>query len=325
MKITCPVSGVSYTTSSGYGTVSYAHPALNTPLKKLVQQLVDWHAARITEPDDQYLYLLAWATNLPELQITTQLDSSTTFPVLLAHSEQLFKTVLACAKFPHVKFPAMVVRKPTDLAQSLTNWLSVLAEAFHQSNQFASQRLYNDEVRRLESVLDNITSKQLKGHLHRTSKVIAAWADKAGRFPHTNIVTPQNTTVPLNEYWIQIIIHAFNESTLDLIKSGIGVGDVAELIEHCEDELPHGSTYAFTLMRKLRAAKATLIELSGIPDIGPADTIVADTLPMDVPIEPERKQYKSSVDYLKARLAWQKAILHNRAVANNKMSIEEAL
>lgn len=322
MKLTCPQSGIEYNTSYGYGTASSIHPATQIPLKKLVAQLADYHSAKIYSDTDRYLYLLAWFNNLPNVTYRSPADSDS-YTALLANAERLIRVVLGTVKMKHLQYPAIVVSKESPLSKCLRNWLDTLDEQLKDAATRSSNQAYNITMSRLEATLDRITTYTLKSNVTRASKLVAQWAATAGQFSTELVTTPDNKRVQLTDYWQHIIVLAFNESHTDLLKSKVLPADISELIEHCEDSIPHGSQYAYELMKRLRLAQKQLDELYGTHSEVVREHIQAGTESL---IEPTRRQFKSPVDYLKARVKWQAAMLNaksaSRELANSSAGIE---
>lgn len=312
MKLTCPHSGISYTISSGYGNTSAIHPATQLPFSKLIAQLNDYHAGRIESDSDKYLYLLSWFNQLPNISYRSPCDPIPSYTALLANAELLIRVVWGTNKMKHLQYPAIVVSKDSTLAGCLRNWLDTLQAQLLDAATRSSNQAYNITMSRLESTLDRITTYTLRSNVTRASKLVALWAATAGQFSTEIITSPDNKETTLTEYWQHIIVLSFNESHTELLKSKVPPADISELIEHCEESIPHGSQYAYELMKRLRLAQKQLNELYGNNTESVRVHIQAGTESL---IEPSRRQFKSSVEYLKARVKWQSAMMAAKAAS----------
>lgn len=313
MKLTCPHSGIEYSVNSGYGTNSAVHPATAVPLKKLVTQLADYHSGKIASDTDRYLYLLAWFKHLPSVTFRDPADSQAPTS-LAANAEILIRVVLTASKLRHLSYPTIVVSRGSPISTGLRNWLDTTQEILSDAATRSSNQAYNITMSRLESTLDRITTYTLKSNVSRASKLVALWAATAGQFDTSSIVTtPDGGQSTISDYWQFIITLAFKESHTELLKSRVLPADISELIEHCEDSIPHGSQYAYELMKRLRSAQKQLDELYGTKTEIVREHIQSGT---EALIEPTRRQFKSPIDYLKARVKWQAAMLEAKKASN---------
>ena len=267
MKLTCPHSGLEYYTSNGYGTASAVHPATQVPLKKLVSQLTDFTRTKSDaefSDADKYLYLLAWLNHLTCVSYRNPASFDSDYPTLLANADPLFKTVLSVAQFPHLKYPQLIVSSDSTIHSSLRNWLTTFNDILAEHKYRSAHQSASREIARIEDTLDRITSRYSRVGTVRAGKLLAKWAATVAEFPAYNVTLADSTTCTLSTLWQSIIEQSFIESPLQLLQSKILPADLSELIEYCEDNIPHGTHHAFQLMRRLRAMESLLGELTGV-------------------------------------------------------------
>lgn len=330
MKLTCPHSGTTWYTDHGYGTGSAIHPATLVPLKKLVTQLPDYTSERILLDTDtpRYLYLLSWFNCLPSVTYRDPAVPARDYPALLACQDTLFKTVLAVAQYPRIEFPSIVVSNASPISGCLANWLAAIGQVVSDQKIRAKTQRRNIEVARMEETLDRITSHHTANSTPRAAKLVASWAAKVADFPTDVVTAPDGkSTMLLSDLWQTIIHQSFVDSPLSLLSANILPADLSELIEYCEDNIPHGTQHAYQLMKRLRAMESLLNELSGKPqrtDTSVGQSRTVGTTHKSQPenasagtsinvAEPNRKHYPSVVAYLKARVVWQQGMLEDKA------------
>lgn len=311
MKLTCPISQLTYSTNIGYGTGSSIHPALTQPLKQLVANLPSYYSGRIAaeSPDSLYLYKLAWLCQLPDITFRTPVNRPTAEPALTGVLDRMISLVTTVQQHKHIHFPALVIDKESANLDTLKFYLDSLEECITEAKRSGRELSAAAKLTRIESTLERMVLSQLKAHRTKTSKLIAEWAALAADFPMFRVTVPgTGKEVPCSEYWQLIITNSFVESTNTLLELSIPVADIEELIDHCEDYIPHGTVYASVLMRSLRAARDTVAEMLTPAGVAKSLTKSADSaLTGAASTKPVRSQFASNLEYIKALVKWQQA------------------
>lgn len=337
MKLICPISDLTYHTLTGYGTGKAIHPALTQDFKYLLNNLPSYFSGRIGfspqtvakaagiqtknleetqftgfPNDDLYLYKLAWLTQLPSITFRHPINRKIAEPILTGLIEQLIKVVTSAQRWPHAIYPTIIIDKATCDLKALKHWLEAIQDVTAEATKNSRDLSRGAKLSRIESSLERIITSQIKGQRTRAARVLAEWASLAGEFPESKTIWPDGVTESsLSVYWQTIIQHSFAETTNDLLALNIPVADIEELIETCEDSIPHGSTSAHELMKSLRAAKKVIEEMTSNP-IKLLTKEAEVTARKATRAKPTRSQFSSQLAYVKAIVKWQQEALEVR-------------
>jgi len=191
----------------------------------------------------------------------------------------------------------------------IANWENNLLD---YKDSYVNERLHDDLAKR-ELALERLIRSP-----HREIQMatqIANWAELAGKFPSFQISSPFGT-MSCVEYWKLIIRKCINSESIFSVPSS----DITELIEHCEENIEHGSIYAHTLMQMLRSGLTKqnnflgLGEWESTPFILISDSndsvesanlaLLIATAPTS---EPRLVDYSSRFEWLKANSRWKLA------------------
>lgn len=301
MKLICPISGLTYTTSSGFGSGRATHPFLISSTRASLTHLLPTYlsgdlTADNAASDESYLYCLAW---VPLLGVTfsATLTKSLAHPILLANLERLVHTIEKLDNYSRDEFPSFIVTESDTDLSSLPNWLDAINETCIDLSRTKAEWRKDKSLARIESTLSTIINSMRDRDINRAGKVIANWAAVAADFPPA-----------ISEYWCEIINFSFREATMDMLHARITLADMDELIEHCEYNIPHGSSYAHTLMSKLRAANSMLKEFIDRP----AYRAIGN--PEQMKLKPSRNQFSSNIEYIRALIKFTSTVSNSNTV-----------
>lgn len=228
-----------------------SHPIFCIPQKKLLSYARKWSAQELTTTDS-YLLFLALLKSTDHIVFRSAVTITPETDALVAQNMHSLIGIIGKMNtivHPGFSLPKFVVSTDTTTLENVGNWLKAwrgcledFASGFREYN--ASRALLNREAA-LERLIKNPT-KSTESY----SKTLATWAAIAGSFPTYVITTETGSHVPMSEYWIDIIQRCCKNVTLANVPSV----DLNDLIEHCEEHIPHGSIYAAKLMQVLRNA-----------------------------------------------------------------------
>lgn len=343
MKLSCPYSGIRYTVSDGFGSGRAIHPVFQIPLKYLCSTQLEVYLAGRLNTKELHLYGSVLLYHLPIQYWNAPLES----PEILEKFWKLYiariaKVAARLEAYDKSLFPQYVISKETKKLGSFPDYLCTLEKMIDDS-AFSPA-----ETRRIiyQSYISNKILEILRtvDHRHRERKklpeLVAQWAGSVGEFP-TYAVTYNGSQIPLAEYWKHLITFAFNESSSSaLLKAAstydIKAADYVELLEHCVQHIPFGSLHIDTLVERLRGAIEILnefrpqkmVESVGVSSIASvlnesgSGTVVSSvnsisTVSTVSLTEPKRHEYKSQIEYLKARIAWSNKVLDAAAAKKN--------
>lgn len=296
MRLFCTVSGLSYSANAGFGSHAQVNPALSTTLHQLESlQTSFWNQLKTEGGDNleftpnRYLYLLAWLLQLPKVTVREACNPETDYPVLLANSERLVATVRLTTRYKQVTYPAIAVSSDARIADCLPNWLDAINATIAEYIADANTSGHARHLHELTEAVESVRSLDSARVAAKNAKLVAAWASAAAGFPRS-----------VDTLWQSIIVASMQEDKDTILSARVTKADIAELLEHCEDYIPHGSYHAHALMAAIRQANGLIQSV--------AEQASQYKLEIDYTIpEPKRTQYSSQADYLRARLAWQRA------------------
>lgn len=287
------------------------HPIFNISQRKLLPYLSKWSGNELT-PIDSYLLFLALlnSTELIEFRIpvrrTLQTDS-----IVAQNMESLAKTVsrLNAVHNPAVQFPKFVISADTFQLQNVHHWIEIWNDCYQDFLSGARKDYENRKLAQREMALERLIKNPHKP-INLYSIQLSEWAAIAGQFP-----------APVSEYWKTIIRKCANDN---LVYS-VPVKHIKELLEHCETEINAiGSIFSHKLFEILRRAikkhnsfLGDVDEDSSIPNYqflesGAAANVEISNIKAIVDsteslTEPQRKDFPTKFEYLKAKLKYDMA------------------
>lgn len=332
MKLTCPKSGIRYTTSTGFGSASAEHPIFQLPLPKLLNQHLPAFIAGKLEPVETHLFGSAVLAQLPVDRWNCPLQSPETLAsIWQANIVWICKTVSRHTRDWEELPKYRITRETADL-HNLPVYLEKLNECLDSSEWRPTelkQSAQHKEVTERLFVILRTTDQTLRAR-HRLPALIANWAAVAGKFPK-DFVTQGERKLPLAEFWKSLIVTAFSpDSVAQLLTQDVKLADYEELLEHCEQEISFGQLHTDVLLEKLRNAIDTIKEFKHpkILSVTVADfmreeestdtgnvngkevAFIGPVIPAQKPdkIPPVRHQFKSELEYQRARIKWSAAV-----------------
>jgi hypothetical protein len=241
MKATCAYSGLSFSCEHFPASVSSSelvHPIFYLKSAKLLGFIGDWADGSLNETDS-YLLFLALLSSTEQVEWRVPVHRTDKTNQLVANNME--KLASLCTTFLQVTnkkevLPSFSISPDSRDLNNIRDWLLVWEQAlvdyktgYRSTNQLQKQR---DAESYLERVIKD-SSREIKSY----SRLLANWADLAGNFPRFLTLTPSGNKIPLNIYWRELITKACLEDSIFTISQK----DLDELIEHCEQEIPHGT------------------------------------------------------------------------------------
>jgi hypothetical protein len=207
---------------------------------------------------------------------------------------------------PRLSMPHMAITADTATLDNVRNWIAAWAGARADFENGYRTLSISQQIIAKETTLQRLIRDQQK-EISDFSGILADWAKLSAEFPSFP-TTVNGVTLPIAEYWKQILVTCSKTPThiwrLD-------IDDMKELLEHLEENLPHGTIYAHATMKLIRDGIATHDNYLGFSivnyasDIETANTkTLADNAPQD---EPQLSQYPNKIAYLKDKIRWQQA------------------
>ena len=321
MKILCSLSGIEFDVSHFPGTFYSSelhHPIFNLPQKRLLAYTGKWAAGELT-PTDSYLLFLAILNSSDHVVFRVPVYRSEQTPSIIANNmEYLVRTVikLNTVSHPGATFPHFVITPETRYLTNVHHWIESWEESYRA---FYDGKLRDYDDRKLvqrENALQRMIKNPHKP-IREYASILADWAATAGAFPTFLTSSPFNQSkIPLDQYWKSIISKCARDESLFAIPDK----DLAELLEHCEDQIPVGSIYSNALFKLLRNAsekKHNFLKLddfdlsSGYRLLSESDTVesanlkaLIDSAPSE---EPRPEQYPNKFQFMRAQLRWKMA------------------
>lgn len=337
-QITCSFSGVVFSCEHmpiALGSREYHHPLFSISKKKLISLAGHWSSGKLSPTESYLLYLsLLNSTDLIEWRVPAKYHSKTN-QIIANNIESLIHIIGKIDLIHHPAFalPRFAISHDTcDLSNSY-HWIQSWIENYNDwMDGYKHSSL--EERQRLE-LRENALEKLIKTP-YTSSKssdsdgvnakkytkdelvyALSEWAALAGNFPVS--LTPHHRTkkpIPIADYWKLIIRASISEERLWEFPKA----DIIELVEHCEENIIHGSVHAHTLMKVLRDGLKKYDDYLGFGDIDLAGRTTSFTilgssnsaeeaniqaLIQSAPTnEPKPEQYPTRFAYLKAKSKW---------------------
>lgn len=357
MKLKCPLSGLSYEASFFSGETGFAcapHPIFASDSNKLIGS----HLAQLTsleaKPQELHLFGTFLISKLPieawGFPLLEQADLETYWvPFWLQHIQQLSSTVLRLSGKTPKNLPTFrLIESYKDEGfkplGNLKEWLTVANAAIDEyyapitALAQARNKVFRANLGETQFTSEDqckeVIEKALKGSLltkrekEKFPSLIADWAAKVGNFPNTVFKDESGKKHTIRDHWKRIITSAFEasaDSYSNIIVSGVTIGDLEELVEHCSINIPSGTIHSKALFDSLDAVKGLIlefrspaktadlaIEILTSGDIASILGEVSSVAPAlhnkenDDPNFPQRADYPSLSSYLKAKVAYKK-------------------
>jgi hypothetical protein len=331
MKILCGYSGIEFNCDHFPGYLharEIAHPIFCLPQAKLLSYSNRWASGNLS-PIDSYLLFLALLRSTDQVEFRVPAARIPATDQYVANNMDLLINVVGqinIIKHPGFSIPRFVISPETKHLATVHYWIAAWEACIDDfKDGYATAKLKHDLITREAGLAKLIASAQRESSY---SASLAEWAAIAGNFPTFPVDTVLGR-VSCADYWKAIIRKCVKSESIFAIPAA----DLAELIDHCENELElHGNTFAHTLMQLLRAGQqrqngyldlgefdirsGTYAILSGNDTVEDANKIaMIQSAPESLPT-PE--QYPSRIAYLRAKAKWDMAQAHNQQSASGK-------
>lgn len=332
MRIWCRYSGVEFSTSDFKNLKATGeHPLILVPTHTLLSKAGEWAAGGLTEKETVALFVaLLKSTDLVDFKTT----AAPSYETCQKYMEFLLRTIgwketLSDQIF--LKLPRFVINHSTKTLTNVHHWLATWEEiksnwAQNVSRAYKAKDILDKLVRREEAL-----ARLIKSHTKKSSDyawLLAKWAMLAGEVPKG-----------LQEYWTDLF--KLKGTAIYLAKTV----DLEELVEHMEENLPHGTIYAYAVMKHLRTlltknrAGDFGLGLDGTDSLGntienPYSIVEESTETENRRIliasapekEPKQEEYPDLVSYLRAKAAYilAKAQIDRMAEAEAKATAQDS-
>lgn len=326
-RIICSKSGVIFNCEHmpiAFSSTEYIHPLFYVPQKKLISLAGTWAAGKLT-PTESYLLYLALMDSTELVQWRTHALYTTNTDAIVANNMESLLHIIAKINIihhPNFVLPSFAIGQDTaDLSNSyhwIQSWIQNYTDWYESYLDSRKQDELKDKLDHRESALQRLIKSSTPVDAY--AGILADWAATAGEFPTCNTIHPvTKQSIPLAEYWKQIIKTIANDDKLWRYPRA----DIAELIDHCEDNIIHGNIYAHTLMKYLRNGMRKYddylgfgdTEVTGLPTsftvMSSSSTVLeinkASLLNTAPESEPKKHQFTSNIAWLKAYTKWKMA------------------
>lgn len=333
MKLHCTFSGIIWN-AEGFPSIDrtkgwpMAHPIFSLPLHSLLSRTTDFYSEKLSPIERRLLFLaLLNSSRMVEWRtIATPTDS-----LISQMFERLVKTIgwldlyeysPALGRRSGPAFPRFVISSGTADLRNLTHWLDCWADARGEYEAGQQREEVKEKQKRREAALMRLIANTGRDP-QSYAKLLASWAADATEFPRSLTTTPKGESIPLREYWINLLTSTKIYEIPDV--------DLAEIEEHLLENLDHGSTYAVAALRLVRQKRRAVGSALGLEDIfseeeilnlsespfkiipSSSSSISSDPIEEDniktgallaPELEPNKKDYKVFTDYLRAKARW---------------------
>ena len=313
------MSGIEFDCSHFPGTFysrEVHHPVFNLPQKRLLNYTQKWAGGELT-PTDSYLLFLALLNSSDRVDFRVPAcRNEFTDSIIANNMEYLIRTVIKINTVTHPAqiFPAFVISPDTKFLGNVHYWIENWEEAYKKFLSGARRDIDDRKLVHREAALQRMIKNPHKKVSEYASQ-IADWAATAGSFPTFLTISPYSTEsrVPIGEYWKTIISKCARAESLFSIPKK----DLAELLEHCEENIPMGSIFSNALFKLLRYAQDKQANFLNIGDFDVTSTYklleesttaedanmkaLVDSAPTEMP---RLEQYPSKFQFMRAKLRW---------------------
>lgn len=331
MKVLCAYSGIEFQCQhfpADLYSREAVHPIFYVKQTKLVSYIAKWTAGELT-PTDTYLLFLSLlnSTELIEWRVpvvrTQQTDS-----IVAINMERLVNLIASfnLIKNPLDVLPKFAITPETKTLDTISYWLESWSDAVVEYRTGYRTTNQLNAIRGREQLLEKLI-KNSQRDIASYATILADWAELAGSFPRFEMKDPQGIKTTLADYWKSIIKKCCKSESIFEIPAD----DLAELLEHCETEIPAGSIYHAKLLTLLREGVKRQSSFLGSDFVATkfvvldADTSVEDanklllinSAPEAKPVE---KDYPTKVAFLRAKLAYDMKQKYERDLAEHLAS-----
>lgn len=324
---TCSISGLSFSDSifeSHFNrSFNISHPIYSLDFKSLVSLSNEI----ASDPHETSIYMIGLALlNKTRTTFNVPVNPNAS-NIIINNFQKILTYCIAVNNHPNPDiFPCFIIDHSNSDLQSLDGYLHAIKSVFQDLEESAIVRRKSRQLAEIEAQVDTMIKRSLNFKPKSIAKIIGSWASMAANFPSKPFYRADGSVTSVDQYWKYLIESCFIEDHISLVASDVDLDDLADLIDYCEQYIPHGSTHASILMSKLRKAFKVLEEFRivpiknlskpvMVPDVVDIESILLDTPAKKYEIKTEPKQdkpnradFKSTVEYLKALTAYSKTV-----------------
>jgi hypothetical protein len=324
-QITCSKSGVVFSCEHMPVSLSsreYSHPLFSISKKRLISLSAQWAAGKLSPTENYLLYLsLLNSTDLVQWRVPA-LYTTRTQSIVANNMESLIHIIGKIDVISHPSFalPSFAITSDTSTLENSFHWIQSWIANYNDWYDGLRDSSRRESYKAILSHREESLQRLIKTAYTRPEDLavsLSKWARLAGDFPEGSVPHPHtHKQISVADYWEQIIRACASD---DAIWKYPKV-DLEELIDHCEDNVIHGSIYASSLMRLLRGGLRKQVDYLGFGDIDLAgrkttfvvlspETSVEDANKLaaiqSAPTsEPRIGNYPNKFSYLRAKANW---------------------
>lgn len=330
MKLKCRISGIEWQESifpsdPNSDPLLSLHPVFSMDQKSLISMAT----SAIENPHETSMYLIGLAAfNHLDPVWQATVNAEVAAPMIASQFERLIKLAFVIPPARRAEFPAFRIDSSNCDFLGLIHWLDAIQSVFDEWKQSGKELELHRMLAKKESTLIALLNSRFSKKSHLIAHALAEWAAIAAEFPKDCFYLADGTTSTVAQYWKVLIKQAFIDDHLEFISMRVDPDDLADLIDYCEMNIPHGTTHAHILMSKLRSAADIVNEFMRpkikqpmlVVETGTVADLLAETgdSPSFVKVaaepvsEPKPRDFKSNAEYLRAKLRWQVQTVSNR-------------
>jgi hypothetical protein len=338
--LTCAYSGITFKCDHfpmQLNNREAAHPVFLLPQHKLLSYAGKWSAGELTTTDSYLLFLaLMNSTTLIEWRTHAVYRNALTDTIVANNMEAMLRIIGKINIIHHPKFvlPSFVITRDTCTLENAQHWIEAWHSVFMEFMRGYKEQTEQERIKRREYALERMIKSTQLTNATKYAKVLAEWSELAGHFPNFVMMHPLNKNpTTINEYWKEIIIACIREEKIFQYPTA----DVDELILHCEENIPHGSISAASLMDLLRAGKKSQSSYLCLNDFDilayksgtlKSEDVVETTnkiaLIQSAPaFEPKRTDYSSEIEFVRAKMKWKMKLKYGDITEAVHMTVVE--
>lgn len=246
MKLSCPISGISYSCDHISAAIEMPHPFFTLSLKKLPSQLSLWQQQRLSEAETHLLFC-SLLLNTEHCIFSSPLYAT---PALLqvenAQMQRLAKLAFSgCFQRSSIELPAFHITKQNqDISELCSVWEDEL-------ENYRVSALIERQKAEIRAMLSRVQKAFATPMLKSREKIILNWLNKCVTLPTFPTIHPvSQKTVTCKEYWEELLTAAIRgESMLSYPEA-----DIVEFKSHLEEHLPYNYAQEFSLLEELQSA-----------------------------------------------------------------------
>ncbi len=277
MKLTCPISGLSWTVSTpAAGETVHIHPMLSPAMypHQLNETYLESFAAGKLTDTETYLLALAYITKLPcvELPALKSKHFPKYLPYFVKHMELFAELatkisgVTFADRLPKFRLSEENLGNLHDYLKDLriayfSRTVSIDSDAVRKLNKAAREaESFENDHSVQEIILRGLRGSPMRPKEHeKFAQAICNWLEKAAPFPTTTVTDGKGNRTTLAKLWRKILTLTFSsQGAYTLLGTGIKAHDIELLSMHCVDYLDMGSVQAMEVIRNLNETAEVL-------------------------------------------------------------------